>query len=114
MDLGFMTNVRIAQYAYSEQDFVYKEAKEVAELEWVKYINKNYENCAFTDENNQRWIVDYKLTHADPSETVDIQQLSLTYQPQLKRYQKALEALEGVKVRCALYFPIYPQWIEVN
>jgi len=66
-------------------------------------------------ENGRRWIVDYKLAaspSADPG-TFLAQQAAL-YRPQLERYARLATALDRRPVRCALYFPFWSGWLELD
>lgn len=66
-------------------------------------------------ENGRRWIVDYKLAAApgaDP-EAFLAQQAAL-YRPQLERYARLATALDRRAVRCALYYPYWSGWLELD
>lgn len=56
----------------------------------------------FVDENNIRWIIDYKTSTLTDSEP---------YLPQMQRYQAALQHLDQREIRMALYFPLVPRFV---
>lgn len=60
----------------------------------------------FIDEENTRWIIDYKTTLDD----VDTEK----YEAQLKQYAAAFKLLEERPSRLALYFPMTGKWHEVT
>jgi ATP-dependent helicase/nuclease subunit A len=63
-----------------------------------------------------RWIIDYKMSQpgADESEQHFAKRQICAYQPQLKHYANLYRSMESNPVRCALYFPQMPMFIEVN
>ena len=63
-----------------------------------------------------RWIIDYKFSKpaANESERQFIARQSTAYQAQLKHYANLYLTLEDNPVRCALYFPQMPLFIEVE
>ncbi|MDG1820008.1 MAG: 3'-5' exonuclease, partial [Porticoccaceae bacterium] len=63
-----------------------------------------------------RWIIDYKFSAPAESETQSqfIARQTQTYQGQLKHYANLYKGLEKNPVRCALYFPQIPLFIEVD
>jgi ATP-dependent helicase/nuclease subunit A len=69
----------------------------------------------FVDQG-QRWIIDYKFSKPadDESEAQFIAKQSRAYQGQLKHYANLYKGLEDNPVRCALYFPQIPMFIEVD
>lgn len=71
-------------------------------------------DCAFIDNQHNRWIIDYKLTHQTVfnEETLAIE--ADKYRPQLLKYKNALQLLEGNVVRCALYFPMAQLFYEYD
>ena len=63
-----------------------------------------------------RWIIDYKFSmpaEGEPEQQFIARQIS-SYQAQLKHYANLYLALEENPVRCALYFPQMPLFIEVE
>jgi ATP-dependent helicase/nuclease subunit A len=67
-------------------------------------------------DQGQRWIIDYKFSKpaADESEAQFIAKQSRAYQGQLRHYANLYKGLEDNPVRCALYFPQIPMFIEVD
>ena len=69
----------------------------------------------FVDEDNIRWIVDYKTSR--PGKGMDAELFVSNelerYQGQLKLYKELVEHLySGLPVRTALYFPLFDGWAE--
>ena len=61
------------------------------------------------------WIVDYKTgSHEGGSLDGFLAAERERYRPQLRRYQKLYEAWSGETARCALYFPILAEFVEVD
>jgi len=58
----------------------------------------------FIDENNQRWIIDYKTTETNIQKEF--------YQAQLEKYGYIISQLFPEKIRYGIYFPMLPEWIE--
>lgn len=81
--------------------------------QWGKNLENMVIDTAFIDQDQTRWIVDYKITQADLNQPQHLAQEIERYTPQMKKYQKALEQIDGRKVRVALYFPLMPQWCEL-
>ncbi len=63
-----------------------------------------------------RWIIDYKFSRpaADESEAQFIARQTNAYQGQLRHYANLYRSLQDNPVRCALYFPQIPMFIEVE
>ncbi len=87
-----------------------------SEWQLTAKFNQKIENiiidCAFVDEENVRWIVDYKLTHQTTMSEADLKIEIDKYRSQLDKYRKALLMLEMRSVRCGLYFPMAKIWYE--
>lgn len=68
----------------------------------------------FIDEHGCRWIIDYKTSIPDDDD-IDSFLLEETqqYQTQLRRYAQAFKLLGEDNIKCGLYFPLLPKWIEV-
>ncbi len=67
----------------------------------------------FVDENNQRWIIDYKTaqcTHNNINHWLAEEKQK--YQRQLTNYANILNKLYSEPVHFGLYFPMIPIWIE--
>lgn len=58
----------------------------------------------FVDENNIRWIIDYKTAENN----TDIE----PYREQLETYAKAMRLLDDRKIHLGLYFPLVDEWRE--
>ncbi len=77
---------------------------------------------SFIDENNVRWIIDYKISA--PSELVSaddfIAQQKKVYSPQLANYKEAVTQFDllsdelVVDTKCALYFPLINRLVELG
>jgi ATP-dependent helicase/nuclease subunit A len=69
----------------------------------------------FIDEQNQRWIIDYKTSTLLPEETVAdfLQREQQQYRPQLEKYAAVMKQIDRRdKVRLGLYFPLPALWCE--
>lgn len=67
----------------------------------------------FVDENDERWIIDYKTSvyHGDELESY-LQSEAKKHHPQLDLYRQAFQSIEDRKTHIALYFPLIPAWYE--
>lgn len=68
----------------------------------------------FVDENNVRWIIDYKSaidTEGDLEKFLMTQQKE--YQNQLWHYFQAIQEQDSREIKVGLYFPLIPAWKEV-
>lgn len=67
------------------------------------------------DDDGTHWIVDYKTsTHEGGSLEAFLQAESDRYRPQLKKYSEMYSTYSGADVRCALYFPLLQEFVEVT
>jgi len=67
----------------------------------------------FVDENNIRWIIDYKTgSHQGSGLNEYLESEQQRYSPQLQLYAQAMKQLEHRDVKLALYFPMMQQWRE--
>lgn len=67
----------------------------------------------FVDENNIRWIIDYKtsiLNHDDLDTFLNAKKSE--YEQQLWQYQQAIQHIDSRPIRVGLYFPLIPAWKE--
>lgn len=68
----------------------------------------------FVDENNIRWIIDYKTTIQDSQD--DLQKFlkleQAKYQQQMWYYFQAIREIDPRPIRMGLYFPAIPAWHE--
>ncbi|NIV18160.1 MAG: UvrD-helicase domain-containing protein [Woeseiaceae bacterium] len=61
------------------------------------------------------WIVDYKTSSHEGGRLEDfLQAESDRYRPQLRKYADIYRNYSGADVRCALYFPLLQQFVEVS
>lgn len=80
-----------------------------------KSIDNVIIDYAFVDQDDVRWIVDYKLTHAAQMNENALHREIIKYQEQLLQYQKILMSIETNRsVRCGLYFPLAKTWWEMK
>ncbi len=67
------------------------------------------------DENGTHWVVDYKTsTHEGGNLEGFLAAEAERYRDQLARYSALYRAYAGVDVRCALYFPLLQEFVEVE
>ncbi len=69
---------------------------------------------AFVDDNDIRWIVDYKLINQKNMDDKALQEEVEKYRAQLEKYRKAVYQFEKRNIRCGLYFPIAKLWYEYD
>ena len=66
------------------------------------------------DESGEHWIIDYKTSsHEGGNLPGFLDAECRRYRPQLEQYATIYEAYAGVTPRCALYFPLLQQFIEI-
>ena len=69
----------------------------------------------FVTEQGERWIVDYKTsTHEGAGLTEFLESEATRYRAQLRRYRDALQSIEPMPTRTALYFPLLRVLHEVD
>ena len=63
-----------------------------------------------------RWIIDYKLAEPAPEESTQAfaNRQADQYRAQLAHYASLYSQLETTAIKCALYFPLLPMFVEVN
>ena len=67
------------------------------------------------DDDGTHWIVDYKTsTHEGGKLESFLQAESDRYRGQLQKYANIYSAYSGAKARCALYFPLLREFVEVD
>ena len=67
------------------------------------------------DSDNTHWIVDYKTSsHEGGNLTGFLQAEADRYRPQLARYSHVYASWSGTVARCALYFPLLGEFIEIE
>ncbi len=67
------------------------------------------------DDDGTHWIVDYKTsTHEGGRLEAFVQAESSRYRPQLEKYAAMYKSYSGADVRCALYFPLLQEFVEIT
>lgn len=93
----------------------HREAKSEFALSAV--INSTVENIVidrtFIDENNIRWIIDYKTTfYEDGDLELFLAKEQKRYEEKMHLYAKAISLIDEKPIRLGLYFPAIPAWTE--
>lgn len=89
-----------------------------AEFKLTAYIDGKSQSFiidrTFVDDNNVRWIIDYKTaTHAkDETLSAFLQHEQKKYQQQMWYYFQAMREIDPRPIRMGLYFPMIPAWHE--
>jgi ATP-dependent exoDNAse (exonuclease V) beta subunit len=80
-----------------------------ADTEIKKYIIDR----TFIDENNIRWIIDYKISAPEENEDLlaFLNAQKDRYESQLNQYAEILKAQDNRKIKLGLYFPLCKGWI---
>jgi ATP-dependent exoDNAse (exonuclease V) beta subunit len=82
-----------------------------AEYPIQTYYQGEFQNVVidrtFVDENNVRWIIDYKLTN-------ESKENKTAYAQQLNRYALLLQQFDSRPIRLGLYFPLIGEWDEIK
>ena len=67
------------------------------------------------DDDGTHWIVDYKTsTHEGGSLADFLAAETDRYRAQLRKYAELYRGYSGAEVRCALYFPLLREFVEVE
>ena len=67
------------------------------------------------DEDGTHWIVDYKISSHEGGDLESfLEAESDRYRPQLSKYAEFYQNYSGAPVRCALYFPLLQEFVEVT
>ncbi len=67
----------------------------------------------FVDENNIRWIIDYKTgSHEGSDKDFFLDREQQRYQPQLEHYAALMQQLDARTIKLGLYFPMLKGWRE--
>ncbi len=81
-----------------------------SELALTVHLENKFENViidrTFVDENNIRWIIDYK--------TGDGLDKMMEYKNQLIKYKQIMQKQDEREIKLGLYFPSVPRWEEVE
>ena len=68
----------------------------------------------FVDENNMRWIIDYKSSAVTTDFEDEVVRMVDEYRPQLKRYAEIFKAMEDRPIQTALYVTSVPRLALVD
>ena len=90
-----------------------------AELALTGQIDGNIESVVLDrvriDENGDHWIIDYKTSSHEGGNLKGFLQAEVDrYTPQIQKYAEIYEAFAGTQPRCALYFPLLREFVEVQ
>lgn len=127
-----MTSDRIAQYAplvhqaitNAQSDargaWILSPAHQASRCEWALTYTQDKEtkqviiDRSFIDENNNRWIIDYKTSMPKENESLDdfLQKEKQAYQAQLEQYAQIVAKIDNRPIKLGLYFPLCMQWIS--
>ena len=67
------------------------------------------------DDNGDHWIVDYKTSTHEGGNLAGFIAAEVTrYTPQLRKYAAIYRAYTGTEPRCALYFPLLQEFVEIQ
>ncbi len=70
---------------------------------------------SFVDENNIRWIIDYKTGEHQGSNLDEFFATEVErYAPQLNKYEQAVSQLDNRAIRKALYYPMHQKFMEIK
>jgi ATP-dependent exoDNAse (exonuclease V) beta subunit len=94
-----------------------RHAEAACELRLTASLDDGLANLAvdrtFVDADSLRWIVDYKTgSHEGGDLEAFLDREQARYRMQLERYACVMRALDGRRVRVALYFPLLGAWRE--
>ncbi len=90
-------------------------AESAAELALTYYLKPEIRRLVidrtFVDEQNRRWIVDYKLSRHE-GEDLDgfLRQEQARYQGQLELYGACMRTMDDREIQLGLYFPLMKAW----
>ena len=90
-----------------------------AQSEWALSFNADTEvkkyiiDRTFIDENNIRWIIDYKISAPEENESLltFLNDQKNRYESQLNQYAEILKAQDNREIKLGLYFPLCKGWI---
>ena len=84
----------------------------------TSYVDGRFRNVkfdrTFIDNNNVRWIVDYKTGYTEGNADQFLDNEAIRYRSQLMNYKRVLSNFESRTIRTALYFPMFPAWREIK
>ncbi len=91
--------------AASELTLSYKEEQQIKKI----IIDRTFYADGF------QWIIDYKTTAAPPDELDKFYRHQIMlHRNQLETYTKVIDAIYKRPIRCALYFPLFDGWVEIE
>ncbi|MBY0545383.1 MAG: UvrD-helicase domain-containing protein [Gammaproteobacteria bacterium] len=101
-------------------DWLFKQLQQPsARIEWALERFQHGEvkqfilDATFIDENDTRWIVDYKMAqNSGIDHDIFLEEQKQLYTPQLERYAELLRSMESRKTKLVLYFPLMDAWLE--
>jgi ATP-dependent exoDNAse (exonuclease V) beta subunit len=90
-----------------------------AELPLSGIVNGRLESVVLDririDSNGTHWIIDYKTSSHEGGDLANfLSAESERYRPQLAKYAELYRNYSGTDVRCALYFPLLQEFVEVQ
>jgi ATP-dependent exoDNAse (exonuclease V) beta subunit len=66
------------------------------------------------DDEGNHWIIDYKTSTHEGGNLQGFLNAEIDrYKPQLKKYAALYAAYSGEQPRCALYFPLLQEFVEI-
>jgi len=88
-----------------------------SEFQLTAFINGNIHSLVidrtFIDENNLRWIIDYKTTRMTDTDLTDfLHAEQKKYSQQMLHYAEAISKIDSRAIRFGLYFPLAKAWCE--
>lgn len=94
-------------------------ASSAAELPLTTVIDGNIHSLiidrTFVDDNDVRWIIDYKNTHFPGDDLPGfLAQEEKNHREQLELYYLAMREIENRPIKLGLYFPLIPAWLELS
>jgi len=100
-------------------DWIFSSEHSQVRTEWplTGLIDNTIENIlidrSFVDQSGKRWIIDFKSSQHEGSDTVQfLVNEKLRYRQQLERYAEIVGMLEESEISMGLYFPLLKGWSE--
>lgn len=97
--------------------WIFADSHQHKQSEWALtgVINNEIHNViidrSFVDENNYRWIIDFKTSRHEGSHLDEfLQHEKQRYQKQMDKYASIVAALDDRPIKLGLYFPLLKQW----
>lgn len=94
-----------------------REAQSEYEITYIKQGSRERYilDRTFIDEDNNRWIIDYKTTPLNNKPLAQfLQEEKQKHLDQLYAYHEAMQTLESRPIKLGLYFTAIPHWVEVG